>query len=188
MERLRVFIAVDIEDPLVLSRLERMKDALIATGVPMKPVETQNIHLTLRFIGEVPRGTVDEIIREVLSGIRASKFTMRLRGLGAFPSPSRPRVVWVGVSEGADELARIHSAIEEGLRRIGVPPAREKFVPHVTLARIRGSRNIHTLVRLLEEYQDYDFGEVRVESIRLKKSTLTRRGPIYETLWEVRLS
>ncbi len=185
-DRLRVFIAVDIEDPLLLSALERVKEALTATGAPMKPVETQNLHITLRFIGEVPRGLVEEIARGVLDSLSFSEFDVVLRGLGAFPSPVRPRVVWVGVSEGSEELTRIHDEVERGLRRLGLPPQREKFVPHVTLARLKGSRNISAVVKLIEEYADYEFGRFRVKSIRLKKSTLTPRGPIYETLWEVR--
>ena len=187
LEKLRVFIAIDVEDPVLLSRLERIKEAIVATGVPMKPVETQNLHLTLRFIGEIPRYRVDEIIEQVLKPLRRQRFTMTLRGLGAFPSPSRPRVVWVGVSEGAEALESIHGEIEKGLRDLGFQPARERFVPHITLARIRGSRNLHALVRLITEYSDYEFGSMTVTRIRLKKSTLTRRGPIYETLWEVPL-
>lgn len=186
-ERVRVFIAVDIEEPLVLSVLERIKDSLASTGTPMKPVETQNIHLTLRFIGEIPRHRVDEIIEEVLKPIRMERFKIRLHGLGAFPSPTRPRVVWVGVSEGADKLTGIRDFIEDRLRRLGFPPEKDRFVPHITLARIKGSRNIHALSRIILEYSDIDVGEVQVDSIRLKKSTLTRAGPIYETLWEVKL-
>lgn len=186
MDRLRVFIAVDIEDPILLSALERVKDALVATGAPMKPVETHNLHITLRFIGEVPRGLVDEIVRSVLSKVEFLRFEVEFKGLGAFPSTLRPRVVWVGVSEGADQLARIHEAIEKGLRRLGIRPEREKFVPHVTLARIKGSRNLSAIVKLIQEYEDYVFGRMVVDKVRLKKSTLTPRGPIYETLWEVK--
>ncbi|MCE4619262.1 MAG: RNA 2',3'-cyclic phosphodiesterase [Desulfurococcales archaeon] len=186
-ERLRVFIAVDIEDPLVLSVLERIKDALVSTRVPMKPVETQNIHLTLRFIGEVPRAKVNEIIEEVLKPIQEEKFKIRLHGLGAFPSLARPRVVWVGVSDGAERLVKIRNAVEDRLRKLGFPPDKPKFVPHITLARIKGSRNLPSLTKILVDYSDYDIGEIVVDSIRLKKSTLTRSGPIYETLWEVKL-
>ncbi len=185
---MRVFIAVDIEDPLVISRLDLLKDAILSTGVPMKTVESYNYHITLRFIGEVPEGVVDAIKRDVLGGVRAESFTMKLQGLGAFPSPARPRVVWVGVTQGADELGRIRETIESRLRKLGIKPERQEFHPHVTLARIKGSRNIHSLVRVLQEYQDYEVGIVRVTAIRLKKSTLTRRGPIYETLWEVKLA
>ncbi|GAB6147909.1 RNA 2',3'-cyclic phosphodiesterase [Stetteria hydrogenophila] len=186
MDRLRVFIAVDIEEPLVVSAMERVKEALVATRVPMKPVEAQNLHITLRFIGEVPRGVVEEIARSVLARLEFEEFEVEFRGLGAFPSPLRPRVVWVGVSEGQEQLARLHESIEEGLRRLGIPPERERFVPHVTLARLRGSRNLTALVKLLQEYEDYVFGRMRVTSVRLKKSTLTPKGPIYENLWEVK--
>ncbi len=183
---MRVFIAVDIEDPLVVSRLERLKDAVAATGVPVKLVETENLHLTIRFIGEVPRGLVEEIRESVLSRLSFEPFEMELVGLGAFPSPSRPRVVWVGVGRGAEELRRIREEVERGLRRLGVRPEAQEFHPHVTLARVKGSRNIEALRRLIEEMADYHVGVVRVESVRLKKSTLTRSGPIYETLAEVR--
>jgi len=181
----RIFIAIDLEDPLLLSRIVRMRDAVVATGVPMKPVETENLHITLRFIGEVPLGTVDAV-KDVLSTLSFDEFRIVLHGLGAFPSPARPRVVWVGVSEGWEELRRIRDTIEKGLRSIGIPGERQDFHPHITLARIKGSRGISKLVRLLEEYSDYDFGETVVRSVRLKKSTLTRRGPIYETLMEVK--
>ncbi|MEM1869413.1 MAG: RNA 2',3'-cyclic phosphodiesterase, partial [Acidilobaceae archaeon] len=85
MSILRVFIAVDIEDPLIISRLDRVKDALVSTGVPMKVVESYNMHLTLRFIGEVSRGVVDSISR-ALSRLEFKEFTIVLRGLGAFPN------------------------------------------------------------------------------------------------------
>jgi len=187
MEIIRVFIAVDIDDPLLLGRLERLKDAVVATGVPMKPVETQNLHITLRFIGETPRHRAEEIADQVLSTIKREKFDIVLRGLGAFPGPYRPRVVWVGVGEGADELTAIRDQVEDGLRRLGFRPERNRFVPHVTLARVKGSRNLPALTRLIQDMSDYEVGRMRVSSVRLKKSTLTPRGPIYETLWEVKL-
>jgi len=187
MDMLRLFIAVDIRDPVLLGRLERLKDAIVATGVPMKPVETHNLHITLRFIGETPRHRADEIVDEVLSTINREKFDIVLRGLGAFPGPYRPRVVWVGVSEGARELAEIRDHVEDGLRRLGFRPERARFVPHVTLARIKGSRNIHSLAKLINDMSDYEVGRMTVSKVSLKKSTLTRHGPIYETLWEVNL-
>ncbi|MEB3806389.1 MAG: RNA 2',3'-cyclic phosphodiesterase [Desulfurococcales archaeon] len=185
--RIRTFIAIDIEDPLLLSRIERLKDTIASTGVPMKLVETGNIHLTLRFIGEISRDRVDEIIESVLKPLKGEPFEISLKGLGAFPSVNRPRVVWIGVEKGADVLKRLKEAIEDAMARIGFPRDRPGFVPHITLARIKGSRNLPLLVRVLNEYQDYEIGETTVYHVRLKKSTLTRSGPIYETLWEVRL-
>jgi len=183
---LRLFIAVDVEDPVVASRLERVKEALAATGVPMKPVETRNLHITLRFIGEVEEGLAEEIKRQVLGELRFKRFRARLVGLGAFPGIYKPRVVWAGVGEGAEELSRLFKELESRLVRLGLRPESRGFHPHVTLARIKGSRNLSALVRILEEYRDYEFGWVDVGAVRLKKSTLTRQGPVYETLMEVR--
>lgn len=184
--RLRIFIAVDVEDPLLVQALDRVKDLVVSTGVPMKPVESHNYHITLRFIGEVDRGLVDEIVETVLKPLEARRFRIHFKGLGAFPGPYRPRVVWVGVDEGAEELKAIRTRIEEGLRGLGVKPDPKGFEPHLTIARVKGSRNIHALARLIEQYRDYDFGWMTVESVRLKKSTLTRSGPIYETLYEAK--
>ncbi|MEB3780287.1 MAG: RNA 2',3'-cyclic phosphodiesterase [Desulfurococcales archaeon] len=185
-ERLRVFIAVDIDDPLLVSSITRVIDSLTTLGVPMKPVEPQNLHITIRFIGEVPRSTVDEIIESVLSKVSFKEFTLRLKGMGAFPSTVRPRVVWIGVEDGFRELRELRDQVETGLRALGLKPERQDFKPHLTLARIKGTRNIASLVKFITEYQDYEFGEMKVKALRLKKSTLTRSGPIYETLWEVK--
>lgn len=185
VERIRAFIAVDIEEPSVVSRLVQIRDAFVATGAPMKPVEDHNMHITLRFLGNIPLSLVDEIER-VIAASAPRRVVLRLRGVGAFPSPARPRVIWVGVSEGAGELERLYKEIEKGLRRLGFRPEREQFVPHVTLARLKGSRNLERVVKLLREMEDVEVGEIVLESVRLKQSILTPRGPIYRTLREVK--
>jgi 2'-5' RNA ligase len=186
-ETVRAFIAVDIEEPAVVARLVRIRDSFVATGAPMKPVEDQNMHITLRFLGNIPLSLADEIER-VIREARPRRVVIRLKGVGAFPSISRPRVIWVGVEEGEGfrELRRLYEEIERGLRRLGFRPEREEFVPHVTLARLKGSRNIDRVVKLLGELADVEVGEVVLESVRLKQSILTPRGPIYRTLREVR--
>ncbi len=184
-----MFIAIDIEDPLLVSKIDKIKDAVISSGVPMKPVESYNYHITLRFIGEVPSFLVDEIKSEVLQKIKFKPFNLTFKGLGAFPGVYKPRVVWIGISEGIDHLRKIRDEIEKGLRRLGIPPEREKeFSPHLTIARIKGTRNLSSLVKIINEYSEEEFGKIEVKYIRLKKSTLTRSGPIYETLMEVKAS
>ncbi|MEM1927198.1 MAG: RNA 2',3'-cyclic phosphodiesterase [Acidilobaceae archaeon] len=185
MDYLRVFVAIDVEDPLLVSRLERLKESILSTGVPMKPVEPYNYHITIRFIGETPRRVVDEIVKQ-LKTLSFKPFRATLRGLGAFPSISSPRVVWVGVSEGERELRELRDSVDSLLRRLGIPAEREEFKAHVTLARIKGSRNMSSLVKLLADLSDYEIGSMEVRSLRLKKSMLTREGPIYETIAEVK--
>ncbi|MCS7107335.1 MAG: RNA 2',3'-cyclic phosphodiesterase [Acidilobaceae archaeon] len=184
MSFLRTFVAVDVEDPLLLSALERTKSSLLSSGAPMKPVEQQNMHFTLRFIGEVPQSLVAEISR-ALATLEFKKFSIELRGLGAFPSTLDPRVIWVGVGKGAEEMTALRERVERLLRSAGVPAEREKFVPHLTLARMKG-RPSPALVKMLQELSDLELGSMVVDSVRLKKSTLTRKGPIYETIFEVK--
>jgi len=184
-----VFIAIDIEDPLLVSKIDKLKDALISSGVPMKPVESYNYHITLRFIGEIPSFLVDEIKGEVLQKIRFRSFSLTFKGLGAFPRVYKPRVIWVGILEGIDYLKKIRDEIEKGLRKLGIPPEKEKeFSPHLTIARIKGTRNLSSLIKIVNEYSEEEFGKMEVKYIRLKKSVLTRSGPIYETLMEVKAS
>ncbi len=184
-ETVRAFIAIDIEDPRVIARLVAIRDAFVATGAPMKPVEDQNLHITIRFLGNIPLSLADDI-RGVIEAARPRRVVIRLRGVGAFPSTRNPRVIWVGVADGAEELTRIYRVIEAGLRRLGFRPEREEFVPHVTLARIKGRRDIERVVKLLHELAEEDIGEIVLEAVRLKQSILTRSGPIYKTLREVK--
>lgn len=183
-EAVRMFIAVDIEDPVVISRLVKIRDAFIATGAPMKPVEDHNMHITLRFLGNTPLSLLDEL-EKIIREAQPRKVRLHLQGVGAFPTLARPRVIWVGVREGAEELERIYKAIERGVRRLGFKPEREEFVAHVTLARLKGSRNIDRVVKLLSELQDTEVGYITLESVRIKQSILTRSGPIYKTLREI---
>ncbi|MET1160172.1 MAG: RNA 2',3'-cyclic phosphodiesterase [Thermoprotei archaeon] len=182
---LRVFIAIDIEDNTVLSNLVRARDLLLESGADLKPVETENLHLTIRFIGETPLKIVNDICRE-LSKLEFAPFKIHVKGIGVFPSIARPRVIWAGVSEGSDKLVEIHDKVEEILSKLGIPGEREKFVPHITLARVRSPRNLSKLVKIINNMIDMDFGEYTVTHIVLKRSTLTPSGPIYNDVCSVK--
>ena len=190
MKVIRAFIAVEIENPEVLRKLIRVRDAIAGVG-GVKPVEDENIHLTIRFLGEVSEGTISEMKR-ILAGLSSvESFVMRVRGVGAFPSPSRPRVVWAGVAEGADKLRMIRSFVDRAIvehRLRDVKPDQHGFSPHITLARVKNPRAAAKLSQLLLQLQDEDFGTTPVTSIKLKRSILTPRGPIYHDIYEVELS
>ena len=181
MERVRCFLAVDVDAPELRERLVNVQRDLEALGCDLKLVEPENIHVTLRFLGEVPRSLVDEVAR-ALDKLSAEPFNLALKGLGAFPSPSRPRVVWVGVSEGAAELSELHRQVESLLRPLGFRPEREEFTPHITLARVKGARNLQGLARFIAERSGLEVGSMRVEEVKLKRSTLTPSGPIYSDI------
>jgi len=185
-ERVRTFISVDVEDPLILDKIERIKETILATNANLKPVERENIHLTLRFLGEIPVALIDEIYKVMLS-VKAEPFEIEIRGVGAFPRITSPRVIWVGVVEGADKLKEIHKQLETGLRKLGIRPDSKGFEPHITIARVKSARNKQRLIKVLYELEDIEIGKMIVTCIRLKQSILTFKGPIYKTLREVKL-
>ncbi len=184
-ENLRVFIAVDISNPEVLAKLEKARDLLLESKADLKPVSTENMHITIRFIGEIPVDVVNQIC-QLLNTVEFKPFKVHVKGIGVFPNITRPRVVWAGISEGIEELSRIYEVIEKMLRKIGIPAQREKFIPHITLVRVKSGRNRNTLIKIIESLANEDFGEFIVDRIVLKKSILTPSGPIYSDICSVR--
>ena len=180
---MRCFISVDIEDQSLLDALEEAQRRLERTGAYLKCVERENIHVTVRFLGDVREGLVGELQR-LISGVGFTPFRVELSGLGAFPNLRRPRVVWTGISDGVEELIGIFRRLEPKLVGLGFKPEARGFSPHITLARVRSGRNRERLAGELAAHADEAFGEFEVEHIRLKKSILTPRGPIYSTIAE----
>ena len=126
-----------------------------------------------------------ERIGDCLRALKTGPFVIELTGVGAFPSPGRPRVIWVGVGRGSDELKAIYEELKPCLRRLGFRPDPKGFTPHVTVARVKSKTP--ELVRAIMENSTMSFGSFRAEEVRLKKSVLTPRGPIYSTVLSVRL-
>lgn len=185
---IRTFIAVDLDDSLrgkvvdIQSRLEESTDYVL------KLVEPENLHITLKFLGDVEEGRIDKVsnaVKEALSGM--SPFKIVLRGVGAFPSIKRPEVIWIGLGEGAESLIRIMTALEVSLSKIGFPREKREPVPHLTIARVkRPSKDGISL--LLKSLSDLEIGSMEVSDVKVKSSTLTPTGPIYKDLNVIRLT
>jgi 2'-5' RNA ligase len=182
-EAIRSFIAFDIESSYVLERITQMQKKLAETGADLKFVEPKNIHITLRFLGNITPNMVDRIF-EGMQKVQFVPFDVKIQGVGAFPDIRYPRVVWAGIREGANQLRGIFSQLEPYLRGLGFAPDPKGFSPHLTIARVKSGRNKAALVKFLVENANYEFGVVRAECLRLKRSDLTPKGPIYSTLRE----
>jgi len=181
---IRSFFSFDIEDQTIIRRLAEAQGMLTNTGADLKQVKPQNIHLTVRFLGDISQPMVDAIYEE-MKQVSFAPFQTELRGLGAFPKLNYPRVVWAGIRKGADELTAVFEQLEPRLRGLGFKPDTKGFSPHLTIARVRTGRNKAQLIKLIQELEDYEFGTIKAECLRLKKSDLTPKGPIYTTLREV---
>jgi len=182
-ESIRSFLAFDIENKMVLNRFATIQNQLVQTGADLKLVEPQNIHITVRFLGNIMPAMVETISAEMRK-IQFTPFTVQIKGLGAFPNPNYSRVIWAGIVMGADQLKNVFSQLEPQLRGLGFRPDSRGFSPHLTIARVRSGRNKQQLANFITENTHYEFGAVNAKCLRLKKSDLTPRGPVYSTLKE----
>jgi 2'-5' RNA ligase len=182
-ESIRSFLAFDIENENVRKRLAAMLKLLVQTGSNLKPVEPQNIHITIRFLGGIASNMVEKVFEEMQKA-RFAPFSVQISGLGVFPDLRYPRVVWAGITKGAAQLRSVFSQLEPRLRGLGFTPDNKGFSPHLTVARVKSGINKALLAEFVTKNANYDFGVVKAECLRLKKSNLTPKGPIYSTLKE----
>lgn len=184
-DKIRCFIAFDIEDAAILDKILEVQNLLASEFRGLKIVRPENIHITLRFLGEIPPVMVDSVIN-MIDRIYFEPFKVKISGVGAFPNPRRPSVIWAGIDEGVQELKQIFRQMESGLKELGFKPEPRGFSPHLTIARVRHGFNRRMLTPKLLELSNIEFGEFQAESLRLKKSVLAPKGPVYSTLHEVK--
>jgi 2'-5' RNA ligase len=172
----RCFVAVDLPDSM-RDEIAKVQEEIDLPGVRL--VKPGLIHVTLKFLGDVPLSKVDRVV-EVLSSVKRPAFTAKVRGMGAFPGRSI-RVVWIGAEGELEELFR---AVEAALSPLGFEREGRRFTSHATIARVgRPSPETTTLLSSkLDPFRNIDLGEFRATEFLLKKSTLTPGGPIYEDI------
>ncbi len=180
---IRSFIAFDIENASVIQRLVEAQRLLVSTQAHLKIVKPENIHVTVRFLGNISEDMVEKIY-EKMRETTWKPFKFHIKGLGAFPHLRYPRVVWAGIREGSDQLRGVFDELEPNLRKLGFAPDTKGFSPHITIARVKSGRNKAELAKQIMELAEYEFGVVEARCLRLKKSTLTPKGPVYSTLRE----
>lgn len=187
METIRVFVAVDIPDE-VKEKFSAAQAKLTAAGAEVRWVQPHNAHVTLQFLGDTPVEKVEEI-KAALGRVAASHqaFEVAIEGLGVFPNPRRPRVVWIGVSRGASELAALQRSVGEEMRRVGFPPEERAFSAHITLGRVKSPKHTDQLASLLEKEKGFQAGHFLATEIRLIRSVLSSEGPTYTTLFSAPL-
>ena len=175
---MRLFLAIELPREL-RSKLHKVGKKFSKTVVGSFVAEP-NIHITLKFLGDVPADKLD-IVKEYLSRVQFEPFECNLHGLGAFPDVAKPRVLWVGVSMGSKETTKLSEDLNKVLEPLGAE-VDTRFHPHVTLARVKQVTNRRDVMRLFEENKTKSFGSFRVERFSLVKSELTRVGPRYTTI------
>lgn len=169
---IRLFIGIDLPQELKLALLPMMG------GIPgAKWVDSGNLHVTLRFIGEVDEGVAADI-DAALAGVRARSFELGLAGVGQFGGGQKTRSLWVGVDRNA-ALLQLHEKIEHALMRCGLPPELRKYTPHVTLARLKNAPP-GEVQGFVERHALFRAAPFVVSRFGLIASYSTKAGPIYE--------
>ena len=176
---MRTFVAIEVNNKDVLNSIHKIQTEL---NIKAKPVELHNMHFTVQFLGDVSEDMVRKI-SDALNSIEFSAFSISFMGVGVFPKPSFPRVIWIGTNDGINELEKLAEMIHTKLSQIGFHPDK-KFKPHVTIFRVKNK--IEGISDKLERFSSYYFGKQTVSEIKLKKSELTPNGPIYTDLLVVK--
>ncbi len=172
---IRAFIAIDV--PVFESVVKFQKE--LASSGKMKLVEPENMHFTLKFLGDIEESITPDIIK-ILEAFKFPAFKVTLKGCGAFPSLEYVKIVWVGTDE--NPLEQMSMQIDKKLVMLGFKMEKE-HLPHLTVARVK-SRIDRSV---LEKYRNTEFGSFNAEYIKLKKSILTEEGPIYKDIDTIKL-
>jgi 2'-5' RNA ligase len=192
MKQIRSFVAIELEYEL-REELAQIQESLRHRGIAgqVRWVNPQAIHLTLKFLGDVPVDRIEEIgLALTKASERVDPFDIGLDGLGCFPTASRPTVIWVGVREDTGTLGRLQSSIEGSLSALGYEPEKRKYKPHLTLGRVSrhiGKSDRRHLGDVVQTHDAGTLGGMQVREVSLMRSDLSPQGARYTRLVSVPL-
>jgi 2'-5' RNA ligase len=177
----RTFIAIETS-AAVRQRAAELIGIFTATGAKVSWVQRQNLHLTLKFLDEVPLNSIPKVCTAVqAAAVTIAPFELEICGAGAFPNARRPRTLWLGTGQGSEALSELHAALEKALRPIGFPKEHHRFAAHLTIGRVRGSTP-DDLGLLITKHAGFSAGQFPVAELAVFSSQLTPQGPIYDAL------
>jgi len=187
---MRCFIAIDIDERIriALSDLQRkLQGGIDIKKSDVKWVSPENIHLTLKFLGEVEDKKAVEVCNMVkdVAG-RHKSFDVNVESVGCFGGKSA-RVLWVGTGEGSDKLLQLQKDLEQQADSVGWPKEAREFSGHLTLCRIRNPKAGIKLAAMSKDYKDFKLGTISADSVSVYQSQLTPSGPVYTLLGNYKL-
>jgi len=184
---IRAFIAVEI-DSQNKQKLSELITLLKKTNTDVKWVNEKQMHLTLKFLGNIEETKAQEVSRILESITKDFKeFTIFLSKIGAFPNINKPRVIWVAIDEGKDTLKLLADKIESRLEEIGFVKEKREFKAHLTLGRVKSLKNISQLTEVMQKTDFQSQDKIKISSLILFQSALTSKGAIYAPLAEIKL-
>jgi RNA 2',3'-cyclic 3'-phosphodiesterase len=179
---IRCFIAINLPSEWK-GRLAELETRLKEARADVSWVKPENVHLTLKFLGGVEETRIPLVKKALQKGLQGQKpLTLSLAGLGVFPNPRYPRVVWVGMEGDTERLQKLQGIVEQAMAELGFPREARSFSPHITLGRMRSQQNAISLMDLLRRLGDYRLDSVEAKSVELMRSQLHPEGAVYTVL------
>lgn len=174
---MRLFIAIDLDDALK-DHIRDVQNKLKSNDAKIKFVEPKNLHMTLKFLGEVPDNSVEDIANKMSKALsNFTQFEISLEGLGYFGSPSYIKVLWIGVNKGMEKLVLLSKSLNKYLDQVN--PDDDEPRPHLTLGRVKFVKDRRAFLEKINQLKGVNIGEMGVKAVKLVKSELTPKGPVY---------
>ncbi|MHA1628876.1 MAG: RNA 2',3'-cyclic phosphodiesterase [Candidatus Heimdallarchaeota archaeon] len=180
---IRAFFAVDIDDKELKRKIVEVQKELALPETRIKFVEPNNLHLTLKFLGDIDESIVPEL-QKAAEKITFEPFTLELQGVGCLPSFSYINAIYIGVIQGFEPLKTLATKLEQICAPFNVKKERRAFKAHLTIGRLKRTNNKALLVEKIRAMEHHVFGTTTITKFKLKKSVLTQQGPRYSTLFE----
>jgi len=184
---MRCFIALDMPEAIKDS-IGAIIEKIMVSARGVRWVPPLNLHMTLKFLGEVNEESVPAI-KAALSevAVRSAPFSVTVRGAGAFPNPKHPNILWIGM-EGPEELKMLYRGIDDAMSGLGFKRENRDFSPHITIGRVKDKKGIEPVIKELDNFRDASFGSVEVREVLLMKSELKQAGAEYSKVAVFKLS
>lgn len=180
MSQIRAFLAIDLDNDLK-PKINKIIKQFKQIDTRIKYVELLNLHLTLKFFGEIDSDGLKLLENKIENVVSEFKpFNVKVKGCGAFPNNNHIKVIWIGIDEDSI-IKELHDKLDSEFVKLGFDKDK-KFSTHLTIGRMKSAKNRNQVESVIEEFSDIEIGEMTVNNIVLKKSTLTPSGPIYEDL------
>ena len=183
---LRSFIAIELSETLK-NELTGLQLKLKKCGADVRWIKPENIHLTLKFLGDIEEQIVENIVKTIKGTCKEFKpFSIDIKGTGLFPNPRSPRVLWVGVN-GSEDVIRFQGEIKDRMSALGFKREKRRFIPHLTLGRFKSPQGKGPLLEKIELLKSSSFGIINVLTISLMQSELSPAGAQYRRLANIPL-
>jgi 2'-5' RNA ligase len=186
-ETFRAFIAIDLPES-VKSFLSEAQEALKSYGFGVKWVRPQNIHLTLKFLGDTATADTDKIAEAMtLAAMNCPIVSLTAKGIGVFPNVRRPRVIWAGLNGQVQTLANLQQTLNAHLANLGFATDTRAFKSHLTLGRVKGKIALDKMIAAIDNLKEFESESFETREVILFKSELRPSGAVYTRVQAIAL-